>query len=860
MPVNFVRWYVTQLPLKLLRLFLNANLFLEDQLAIRLHARLLFVPIFQDRTIVGRLLSFVFRAIRIFGGIWVLIIADLVVAPSLLVWALLPFLPIIYRPIIFVWPVLFVLYVIVSRSIPDKKITARLKKAEIAQTLSSQARASLGILYKNPAKFFQKFCASSRGSFFLKKLNINPSQFYMMVTQVPLPKLNATTTILQDAFSIAKQSEANYINIEHIFTALTLPQSQFASLLKNSGIDTQLAQTNCHWLGIAEKSDAKVYLWDDDYYIQRLGGVNRGWLGVPTPVLDQFSTDLTLEASKGKLPIVVGREQAINEIVQVLARSERENVLLTGSSGCGKTSIVYKIAQRIIEGGVPKSLFSRRLVRLDPGSLVAGIQSQGGLEERMVAIVNEIKRSGNIILFLDDVHTLLAISSAAGNLDLFSFFKPYLASTDFQIIAATSTENYERYLEPNQDFTRLFQRREVPVATVEESIHILEIESLPLERKYRVVITLPAILACVNLSDRYIHDKVLPGKAYDLLDEAVTTLAGTGQSQTVTPTQIEHIVERTTHVQVHDATKREKDILLRLESMLHNRLVGQNEAVKAVADAMRRAKVGVRNENRPIASFLFVGPTGVGKTELAKALSQTYFGSEEAMVRFDMSEFQQQESIDTLIGGPSSAGHALPGRLTEAIRQKPSTLFLFDELEKANPAVLDLFLQILDEGTVTDSLGHAVTFKDTIIIATSNAATKEIEAMIAEGQSMAVIQTSLLELLSKYFRLEFLNRFDGIILFKPLTGDDMIQITELELKKLAFSLSQKGYKIRFAPELIGSLAQRGYDPRLGARPLRRLIQDEVESAIAKMILSEQIQKDKPLVIGLKSIPQQSFAS
>lgn len=867
LPYHFARWYVTQLPFKILRFFLNTNLYIEDILAIRLHTRLFFVPLFHDTTIIGRISSVIFRMTRIFGGVWVLLCANMLLAIAVLLWFFLPVAPFINKFAFAVWPILFFVYAKYIFLHPTKRLTTKTSVNEVNAVLTKQVQSLLPLLQRKPYKFYEKLVHSKQGEQFFARMHIDRSNFLLALYKQQLPMLTNRQALLSSAQKAALICGGLYIDSEHILLALLMPPSPHAPLLQAVGLEHNLvaktAQINAELLRLTRRP----LLWDDDFFIHSLGGVNRGWLGVPTPTLNLYSTDITELAQKGRLPHVVGRETIVDEIVQVLAKSERENVLLLGESGSGKTSIVHKIAQRIIEGGVPNSLFSKRLVRLDSANIAAGITIQGGLEERMNTIMKEVKRTGNVILFLDDVHTFLAISSQAGNLDMFSFLKPHISSNELQIIAATSTENYARFVEPNQDFVRLFQKIDVPVATNDEAIHMLTTEALTLERKHHVVITTPALIAAVMLSDRYIHNRVLPGKAIDLLDEACVMALNKqplGQSQAITvtvlPEYIEQLVEQKTHTKVHNATREEKLVLLNLEEKIHQRLVGQEQAVRAVANALRRARSGLHETERPIASFLFVGPTGVGKTELAKALASIYFGSDETMVRFDMSEYQDALSIYRLIGSPPSSGQVEPGRLTEAVRERPSALILLDELEKGSVDIANLLLQILEDGRLTDSLGRSVTFKDAIIIATSNAATQEIEQQLQAGVTSEQIQTDLLGLLTKYFRIELLNRFDGIILFKPLTNDAMVRITQLLLTELSQTLLQKGYQVGFAPDLIASLAQRGYNPLLGARPLRRLIQDEVESQLAKLILSEKLKKGQPIVLGTQYFPPQPFAT
>lgn len=619
-----------------------------------------------------------------------------------------------------------------------------------------------------------------------------------------------------------------------------------------------------------------------------------------TTELEKFGRDLTELARQGKLDPIVGRDSEIQRVLEILSRRTKNNPILIGDAGVGKTAIVEGIAQRIAAGDVPDALKGKRVIQLDIGSLVAGTKYRGEFEERMQKILDEvIKQKDKIILFIDEIHTIIGAGGAEGAVDASNMLKPALARGDLHVIGATTIDEYRKYIEKDPAFERRFQPVYVPEPSLEDTIAILKVLKDKLEAHHKVKIADNAIKAAVYLSDRYISDRHLPDKAIDLLDEACAKVRLRASSVpkelkeldqkidelqkqlrsavdanefekaaqlrdeiaklkeereefekqvrhtssndlTVTDQEVAEVVSAWTGIPVTQLEESEKEKLAKLEEILHRRVVGQDEAISAVAQAIRRARTGLKDPKRPIGSFIFLGPTGVGKTELAKALAEVLFGDESALVRFDMSEYMEKHTVSRLIGSPPGyVGYEEGGQLTEAVRRRPYSVILFDEIEKAHPDIHNLLLQVLDDGRLTDAKGRIVDFKNTIIIMTSNLGSHILMNAAQEGRPFEEAEKEVMDLLKSYFRPEFLNRVDDIVFFKPLTMDEIKEIAKLQLSYVAQRLSQQQIYVEFTDAAIENLAKVGFDPELGARPLRRAIQKEIENRIAeKMVLGE----------------------
>lgn len=631
-----------------------------------------------------------------------------------------------------------------------------------------------------------------------------------------------------------------------------------------------------------------------DPRMQMGGGRRGGNNGGQKSLLDQYGTDLTDLAKKGKIDPVIGRDKEIARVIEILNRRTKNNPVLIGEAGVGKTAVVEGLAQQIVDGSVPAKLQDKRIISLNMVSMVQGTGIRGQFEQRMQQLIKELEQNDNIILFIDEIHELVGAGNAEGGMDAGNIIKPALARGDFQLIGATTIKEY-RNIEKDSALARRFQPVEVKEPTTEETVKILQGIRKRYEDYHHVHYTDEAIQAAVALSSRYIQDRFLPDKAIDLLDEAGSRMNLTipyvdsekikerldaaenlkqealknedyekaayyrdqiekheklkdqkvdpDHTPQITEKIMNKIVEEKTNIPVGDLQKQEETQLKNLSTDLKDNVIGQNKAVETVARAIRRNRVGFNKSGRPIGSFLFVGPTGVGKTELAKQLAKQIFGTEDAMIRFDMSEYMEQYSVSKLIGSaPGYVGYEEAGQLTERVRHNPYSLILFDEIEKAHPDVLHLFLQILDDGRLTDSQGRTVSFKDTIIIMTSNAGQGIKEANVgfaAENSHQEQFKNAL----GQYFKPEFLNRLDDIVEFNSLDKKDLIKIVDLMLANTNNMVKDQGLHIEVTPEAKELLVEKGYDRSMGARPLRRTIQEEIEDKVADYKLDNPAAKD-----------------
>jgi ATP-dependent Clp protease ATP-binding subunit ClpC len=743
---------------------------------------------------------------------------------------------------------------------------------------------------------------------------------------VEIPFTPRAKRVLELSLEEARQLGHNYIGTEHLLLGLIREgEGVAARVLENLGVDLAKVRTQV------------IRMLGETAEVGAGGGGGKG--STKTPTLDEFGSNLTQQAADGKLDPVVGRQHEIERVIQILGRRTKNNPVLIGEPGVGKTAIAEGLAQRINSGDVPDILEDKRVLTLDIGLLVAGTKYRGEFEERLKKIMEEIRGAGNVILVIDEVHTLIGAGAAEGAIDAANILKPALARGELQCIGATTLDEYRKHIERDAALERRFQPVMVGEPSVEDTIEILRGLKDRYEEHHRLTIADEALVAAATLGDRYISDRFLPDKAIDLIDEAGSRVrlmnsklppaakevdkqlrevqkqkeeavreqdftkagelrdkevelreqirsilqsrkgetdaetteetAGTAgatatgafataeapdpdRAPVVTEEDIAHIVASWTGVPVQKLTESESVKLLNMEETLHQRLIGQDEAVKAVSRAIRRARVGLKNPNRPIASFIFSGPTGVGKTELTKALAAYFFGSEEAMIRLDMSEFMERHTVSKLIGSPPGyVGFNEGGQLTEAVRRRPYTVVLFDEIEKAHPDVFNLLLQLLEDGRLTDSKGRTVDFKNTLIIMTSNIGSKVIEkgggglgfefgGGDAEETQYNRIRSLVNEELKQYFRPEFLNRLDEIIVFRQLNRDEVKQIAEIMLKEVFGRMQEKGIALSVTESFKERLVEEGYNPSYGARPLRRAVMRLLEDSLAEEFLSGRI--------------------
>ena len=732
-----------------------------------------------------------------------------------------------------------------------------------------------------------------------------------------------TKKVLENSFIEARKLGYSFIGTEHILIGLLRENECIASkILSDFNINlTKLYNEIIKVIQEGEKiTGSKNVKKDDEIYgevrpkvIKKRGSYNK------TPILNQFGEDLTIKAEDGKIDPIIGRKEEIEKVIQILSRRTKNNPCLIGEPGVGKTAIIEGLAQKIVDEEVPEILKGKRVVSIDISGMVAGAKYRGDFEERIKKALNEVKKVGDIILFIDEIHTIVGAGAAEGAIDAANILKPLLARGEIQLVGATTINEYRKYIEKDIALERRFNQIKVEEPTQKDTIKILKGIRDKYEAHHNVKITDEAIEAAVSLSVRYINDRFLPDKAIDLIDEASSRARlksyiepeklknmqeqleeikrnkeeavlnqkfekaaklrdkerelkekfeieddkwknkNSKSVTTITDENIAEVVASTTGIPVKKITQDENKKLKNLEIELHKRIIGQNEAVEAVSKAIRRGRVGLKDPNRPIGSFLFLGPTGVGKTELAKALAEVLFGNENDMIRIDMSEYMEQHSVSKLIGSPPGyIGFEEGGQLTEKIRRKPYSVILLDEIEKAHFDVMNILLQILEDGHLTDSQGRIVNFKNTVIIMTSNLGARVITDRKSLGFSSNINESDklekqyeetkkeVMEVVKRELRPEFINRIDEIIVFHKLNDDEIYKIIDLMLKDVQNRLKLENYNVIFDDSVKKLVAKKGLDKNFGARPLRRTIQDLVEDKIAELILDGKINKGETI--------------
>ena len=714
----------------------------------------------------------------------------------------------------------------------------------------------------------------------------------------------------------ALQLGHNYIGTEHLLLGLLKEgEGVAAQVLTKQGADlAQVRQTVIQMLSGYQRGDDEG---------RESVGAGVGGSGGPersnSAILEQFGRNLTQAARENKLDPVIGRRVEMERVMQVLSRRTKNNPVLIGEPGVGKTAVVEGLAQAIVHGDVPETIKDKQIYSLDMGSLVAGSRYRGDFEERLKKVLKEIRTRGDIILFIDEIHTLVGAGAAEGSIDAAQMLKPMLARGELQTIGATTNDEYRKYIEKDAALERRFQPVKVEEPSVEETVEILKGLRDRYEAHHRVIITDAAIQAAAELADRYISDRFLPDKAIDLVDEAGARLrirrmtappelreldekiaevrrnkeaaiddqdfekaaslrdeeskladerkakeeawkgGASDEIAEVGDQEIAEVLAMSTGIPVVRLTQTETAKLLKMEDELHKRVIGQDEAVKALAQSIRRTRSGLKDPNRPGGSFIFAGPTGVGKTELAKALAEFLFGDEDALIQLDMSEFSEKHTASRLFGAPPGyVGYDEGGQLTEKVRRKPFSVVLFDEVEKAHPDIFNSLLQILEEGRLTDSQGRKVDFKNTVIIMTTNLGTRDINKGVLTGFQTADnsthdysrMKSKVAEELKQHFRPEFLNRVDDTIVFPPLTKPEIARIVDLMIAKLAKRMEAQDMRLQLTDEARELLADVGFDPVLGARPLRRAIQREIEDALSERILFGELQPGQVVTVGV----------
>lgn len=794
------------------------------------------------------------------------------------------------------------------------------QKANHAMNLAIQCAEEMGHTYVGSEHILLGLLKEGSGvaAAVLRAVEVDASQLELLMTQkIGLGIRGAlgtedftprTKRILQIAVMQAARMGFTYVGTEHLLLAILGESDSYAvRFLAEMGVrSSEIVEKMNELMGAETDSSASVPKQGKESKIKSA-----------TKTLDQFGRDLTEQARKGEIDPVIGRQMEIERVVQILSRRTKNNPCLIGEPGVGKTAVAEGLALQIVSGNVPELLKDKRLVSLDLTGMIAGTKYRGDFEDRIKNAIEEVKKAGNVILFIDELHTIIGAGAAEGSADAANILKPALARGDFQVIGATTIDEYRKHIEKDAALERRFQPVMVGEPTVQEAAAILKGLRDRYEAHHKVKITDEAIEAAVELSSRYISDRYLPDKAIDLIDEAASRVrlrcytvpddlqqleekskeleqekAAAVNSQDferaaslrdevrhlkqqleeqrnqwrdknersgdeVTAKDIAQIVSSWTGVPVVQLTEEESQRLLRLEEILHQRIVGQKEAVAAVARAIRRGRVGLKDPKRPIGSFLFLGPTGVGKTELCKALAQAMFGDEKAMIRMDMSEYMEKHTVSRMIGSPPGyVGYQEGGQLTEKIRRKPYSVVLFDEIEKAHPDVFHLLLQILEDGQLTDSQGRTVDFKNAVVIMTSNIGARLItenrlnlgfSADNSQEADQKVMRDKVMEELKKAFRPEFLNRIDDIIVFQKLTQEEIQQIAVHMLNDLKARLEPLGVSLEFTEEAVRTIAKAGFDPVYGARPLRREIQTKVEDPLSEELLAGDLKAGRTAV-------------
>ncbi len=728
---------------------------------------------------------------------------------------------------------------------------------------------------------------------------------------------------LENSMMESRKLGQNYVTVEHLWLALLGNDDGVAgALLRRAGVDLsaareELLQQMRENAGNEEPLRRFPGMMPFAQVRNRQGGNSQE----EKNLLDRFSRDLTAAAEKNELDPVIGREKEIQRIIQILIRRTKNNPVLIGEPGVGKSAVAEGLAQRIVQGNVPELLRGKRVLSLDMGSLVAGTKYRGEFEERLKNVMDELHKAGNVLLFIDEIHTIIGAGGSEGSLDAANILKPALSRGEIQCIGATTLDEYRKHIEKDAALERRFQPVNVGEPTAEETLSILYGLRDRYEAHHKVRITDEALTAAVKLSDRYIPDRFLPDKAIDLMDEAASrvriqactappdvreqekrleaiqiekkeavshqdfekaaalrdqernlnreieekraewTRSQTNARDVVTEEDIAQVVSQWTGIPVSRMTEQEAQRLIRLEETLHRRLVGQEEAVSAVARAIRRARAGLKDPKRPIGSFIFLGPTGVGKTELCRALGEAMFGDEDAVIRLDMSEFMEKHTVSRMMGSPPGyVGYEEGGELTEAVRRKPYSVVLLDEIEKAHPDVFNVLLQILEDGRLTDNTGRVVSFKNTIVVMTSNAGA----SLKGSGRAMGfgssgkdevrdyeTMKESVMKEVKELFRPEFINRVDELIVFHALTEEEIRRITDMMLKQVASRLEEQEIRLEWDEEVTKKLAADGYDPKFGARPLRRLIQRTVEDTLSEELLQGHVSLGQTVRLTVK---------
>ncbi len=849
--IDFLSWYFFRAPKAQLYFIWHVLRILEDLIGLGVNIRFFFAPIFGDKSYFGRIMSFIARTIVIIIGVSVLSTASILLLAIPLAW-FLSLAAWIVEPIVLVIPILAIAYYFLyTRKEPTKLYPHKYPTQDLALFAIQEARFFLNS--QPDAEYINRLIHTSSTKHFLQRtLLTEPQITELMLTQASVVAIEQQLRSLSDTYHL-RQIRPIHVLLAHLLAR----ESDLQTLLLKNKTDLEYFKKYINWDEYEYLLHHYPNLWDEDYLLHTSGGTNVTWQGTVTPVLNQFSRDLSAISMQNTKRVI--RHELVSEIEQGLQKNMSASVLMVGDIGVGKDTLVEEIAQGINKGDIKGFLWSKRIVQLDIGRLYAGATEKGAFEQRIENIISEINRSGNIVVYLNDFKSALEIT-AAGTLSLFSILQEPLSRNKLHLIGSLTPQQFKQIEDKNAAFTKEFTIVHVGEPTYNETTSILFNEALEYETKSPIYLPYPIIEKIYNYAKEYVFDDNFPQKGLRLLEDIVaasrTLRTNThwntiyGNRTPILEPLINEVVSKKLNIKVGDTEESEANKLLHLEDAFSQKIVGQTEAVSAVAEILRRNRMGLRNKNKPIGSFLFVGPTGVGKTKMAKVLAEEYYGDEARMIRLDMSEFQNQQSIERLIGSASSNTSYLT--LTEQLKRQPFSLVLLDELEKAHPQILDIFLQVLDDGRLTDAYGSTVHCNEAIFIATSNAGTQTITDLFqknASPDSYEQVNKEIYHILDKYFRVEFLNRFDDIIIFKPLTPGLLRKIVDIELTQIAKQLyNEQKITVTFSPQTIDQVIKKGYNPELGARPLQRVLQDTIESNLARQMLENKIQPGETIQI------------
>jgi ATP-dependent Clp protease ATP-binding subunit ClpC len=827
--VQFGEFLLVGLPKRLIIVGLRVLALVNYETSFLLHLRLITKPLYGDYTRAGRVIGLVFRLLAIFYGLAVLtvLLAVVLILPLLwyfiLVWSVYRFNGYVGAGILS----LAVVWWLYTRNKPVKR--GELRPFTLAVINNIKVRGNLEV---------RDFVTGPAIKEVLYRLELDKTDFPLEVAKAysyEVCRANSDAW-LSKSIGFSREYKNLFVEPEHLFLAILSAFPNLEKFLYKYGLVFSDFENCARWLVEQRDEKEQAHVWQDYYQLPPMGGIGKGLTGRVTPNLDGVSTDFTQAIKKGLVEKTYWRETEIKRVAELLGGSNR-NLLVVGPPGCGKTGIIKGIAYSVIKGTNYEQLRFKRIVSLEVGKILAGTKGNGDVAAKLKNALEDALTSRDVLLFVDDIHTLIAGSQAEDTRtsSAYTILSNYLADGRLQFIGATNIENYRKYIEPNGSFSQLFQRVEIPPSSKEETLEIIKVKAENLERNYHVKITFCALKKIVELSDRLIHERVFPDKAVSVLDRSVASVAGT--TKLVSSPVVLEVLTEITNIPVTEVSGDESQKLLTIEEEMKKRVIGQDEALTMIGSSLKRARVGIRNQSKPVASFLFVGTTGVGKTETAKALARCYFGDEKLMIRLDMSEYQQKDSINRLLGNTDGS---TKGILTEAIRTRPCSLILLDEIEKAHQDILLTFLQVMDDGRLTDSSGMTMDFTNAIIIATSNVGTRSIQEVFSRNGSFEEMKEVALREVREKFAPEFLNRFNGTIVYKPLTMDSVRKIAIIMLDAVKKLAEEKGIKVSFKPVLTDQLVRRGFSPEWGARPMARVIEETVMNYLAVRILSKEI--------------------